>query len=162
MILRWCAAVVLATVATTGIAPAHVRVFPDANNVQADACSYTTFVVRVPVEKDVATNRIDLAIPNGVIVYAVQPKVGWQFSVQRVRGAISGITWSGGRLMPGEFDEFAFLAATPKTPGQIAWNATQYYGDGSVVNWTGPPNADTPHSITTIVPAKCAGKKKVR
>jgi uncharacterized protein YcnI len=155
-------ALALATAAMTGAAAGHVRVFPDANNTTASACSYAKFVVRVPVEKDVATNRVDLDIPRGVIVYGVQPKSGWQFSLQKTRGVISGISWTGGRLMPGEFDEFAFLAATPKTPGQIAWNALQYYEDGSVVKWTGPPNADTPHSITTVAPAKCLIREKVR
>jgi uncharacterized protein YcnI len=158
---KWLAVAALALGATGSAASAHVRVFPDANTTQTNACGYAKFVVRVPVEKDVPTNRVDLSIPKGVIVFGVQPKPGWQFTEQKTGGLVSTISWTG-RLMPGEFDEFAFLAATPKTPGPIAWNALQYYEDGSVVKWTGPPNADTPHSITTILPAQCRAKGKVR
>lgn len=134
---------------------AHVRVFPDAGNTQAPACGYTTFVVRVPVEKPVATTRIDLFIPRGIIVYGVQPKPNWQYNLQTTRGLITMITWSGGRLLPHEFDEFVFLAATPKVPGSVNWDAWQYYEDGSIVKWTGNPKADTPHSVTTISGGHC-------
>jgi uncharacterized protein YcnI len=150
---------VVAFALSPSAAGAHVRVFPDAGNVTTPACGFAKYVVRVPVEKDVATNRIDLAIPKGVVVYGVQPKIGWQFLLQKVRGVVSSISWTGGRLLPGEFDEFAFLAAAPKTPGTIAWDAMQYYEDGSVVRWTGLPGADTPHSVTTVRPAQCPGHK---
>jgi hypothetical protein len=81
--------------------------------------------------------------------------------MQRTKGSISSITWTG-RLMPGEFDEFAFLAATPKTAGQISWNALQYYENGEIVRWTGSPNSETPHSITTVLPANCPNAKRSR
>lgn len=141
-------------------AAAHVRVFSEADATQAPACGFTTFVMRVPVEKPIATTRVDLTVPKGVIVYAVQPKPGWQFTLQTTRGIVTGISWTGGRLNPHEFDEFAFLAATPKIPGNVNWDAWQYYEDGSIVKWIGPPNADTPHSITSITPAPCKARKK--
>jgi uncharacterized protein YcnI len=134
---------------------AHVRVFPDLESTAAPACGYTTFVVRVPVEKPIATTRIDLFIPKGVIVYGVQPKSGWQYNLTMTKGVITMITWSGGRLLPHEFDQFAFLAATPRVTGAVNWDAWQYYEDGSIVKWTGGPKADTPHSITTINAGHC-------
>jgi uncharacterized protein YcnI len=136
-------------------AQAHVRVFPDLESTQAPACGYTTFVVRVPVEKPIATTRIDLFIPKGVIVYGVQPKPNWQYNLTMTKGVITMITWSGGRLLPHEFDQFAFLAATPRVTGPVNWDAWQYYEDGSIVKWTGGPKADTPHSITTITAGHC-------
>lgn len=162
LVLRSALVFIVALATTAAAVSAHVRVFPDVNNTQVPACSYAKFVVRVPVEKNVATNRIDVDIPAGVVVYGVQPKTGWQFSLQKSRGVVSTISWTGGRLLPEEFDEFAFLAATPKIPGSIAWNARQYYEDGSVVNWTGPPNAETPHSITTIASAQCPARRKAK
>ena len=149
----WVLVVLLATLPI--VAHAHVRVFPDVGNTQAPACGYTTFIVRVPVEKPIATTRIDLFIPKGVIVYAVQPKPNWQYNLQTTRGVITMITWSGGRLLPHEFDEFAFLAATPKVAGTVNWDAWQYYEDGSIVKWTGNPKAETPHSVTTITAGHC-------
>jgi uncharacterized protein YcnI len=64
--------------------------------------------------------------------------------------------------MPHEFDEFAFLAATPKIPGAVNWDAWQYYEDGSIVKWTGGPGAETPHSITTITAAPCPTPKRTK
>jgi len=153
---------ILVIVCLPASAAAHVRVFPDAENVQAPACSFTTFVVRVPVEKASATVRVDVAIPKGVIVYGVQPKPPWQFHLETAKGIVTRISWTGGRLLPHEFDEFVFLAATPKQTGTLQWDAWQYYDDASIVSWTGPPNADTPHSITTITPGHCRPVKKGR
>ena len=117
----------------------------------AKACTYEKFVVRVPVEKAVATVGVELTIPPGVIVFATQPKTGWHADLQLQRGVIRQIRWSGGKLDAHEFDEFAFLAATPKKATVVNWDANQTYADGSVVRWTGMPKSDTPHSQTTIV-----------
>jgi uncharacterized protein YcnI len=161
MIIRRCIlAVVLIAACVPSSIDAHVRVFPDLESTQAPACSFTTFVVRVPVERAAATVRVDVAIPKGVVVYAVQPKPPWQFNMQTTKGIVTRISWTGGRLMPHEFDQFAFLAATPKNAGTINWDAWQYYDDGTVVSWTGPPNADTPHSITTITSGRCKQTRK--
>jgi len=150
-ILVFCAFIAMSPLG----AHAHVRVFPDAGNTQAPACGYTKFVVRVPVEKPIATTRVDLTIPKGVIVYGVQPKPNWSFELRRTRGIVTTISWSGGRLLPYEFDEFAFLAATPKTIGTVQWDAWQYYEDGSIVKWIGKPGTETPHSITSITAGHC-------
>lgn len=139
---------------------AHVKVFPDAGNTQVPSCTFAKFVVRVPVERAAATVRVDVAVPKGVVVYAVQPKAGWQFDLATTKGIVTKISWTGGRLMPHEFDEFAFLAATPKSPGTVNLDAWQHYDDGTVVNWTGPTNADTPHSITKITAGRCKATKK--
>jgi uncharacterized protein YcnI len=162
MIPRSILVAIMTVLCTPRPIAAHVRVFPDLGSTQAPACSYTTFVVRVPVERLAATVRIDLAIPKGVIVYAVQPKPPWQFNMQTTKGIVTRLSWTGGRLMPHEFDEFAFLAATPKRPGTLNWDAWQYYDDGTVVAWTGPANADTPHSVTTITSSRCKPATKTR
>jgi uncharacterized protein YcnI len=141
---------------------AHVRVFPESENTQVPACTFTSFVVRVPVERAAATVRVDVAVPKGIIVYAVQPKPPWQFNLQTTKGIVTRISWIGGRLVAHEFDEFAFLAATPRTPGKLSWNAWQYYDDGTIVGWTGPTNADTPHSVTTVTPSRCKPAKRTR
>ncbi|MGC1334387.1 MAG: DUF1775 domain-containing protein, partial [Candidatus Cybelea sp.] len=117
MTLRLGCTLCLITLLTPMETGAHVRIFPDTDSTQAPACSFSKFTVRVPVERPVATTRIDVAIPTGIIVYAVQPKPGWRFDRQTSRGVVTKISWTGGRLMPHEFDEFAFLAATPRTPG---------------------------------------------
>ena len=40
------------------------------------------------------------------------------------------------------------------------WNSP-YYKDGTIVEWTGDENADTPHAITSIVDAAKLGHETV-
>jgi uncharacterized protein YcnI len=139
-------------------ASAHVRVFPDASATTVAACSYAKFVVRVPTEKPIPTVRLVLAVPPGVTVFATQAKPGWNVALATSKGRVVSIDWSGGSIAPRQFDEFAFMAQTPKGAGTVDWNASQYYADGSVVKWNGPPAAETPHSQTTIEPNACKAK----
>jgi len=144
------------TAATPGAA--HVRVFPDSANTTTGACGFAKFVVRVPVEKPIATTSVRVTIPRDVIVYGTQPKEGWSVKLDIDRGRIAAIEWSGGKLEPHEFDEFAFLAGTPRTAQTVSWDADQTYEDGSVVHWNGAPGSDTPHSQTIVTASGDCGK----
>src|SRR5918992_1428397 len=53
------------------------------------------------------------------------------------------VTWSGGRIEPGEFETFAFSAG-PVPEGEMSFPALQTYDSGEVVRWTGPPDAEEP------------------
>ena len=142
---------IFAFAACASAAGAHVRVFTQSGGETTKACGYEKFIVRVPVEKPNATIGVNLRIPPGVTVFATQPNGDWHADFKMDRGRISEIDWSGGRLQAHQFDEFAFLAGTPKSPARIDWNADQIYDDKSVVHWTGAPGSESPHSQTTIV-----------
>ncbi len=133
-------------------AAAHVKVYVMPGWTQAPACGFSEFIVQVPNERPDPTVRIQLEIPPAVTVTQAQPVPGWTTAFTTTKGRISGITWTG-QLNPREFQTFAFLAGTPQTPGVLAWNAHQTYQNGEVVNWTGPPNSDTPHSQTIVTRA---------
>ena len=133
-------------------AAAHVKVYVEPGWTQAPACGFSTFIVQMPNERPDPTLRLELDIPPTVTVFAAQPVPGWTAAFATTKGRVSGITWSG-QLNPREFQQFAFLAGTPQTPGTLSWNAHQTYQNGEVVNWTGAPNSDTPHSQTTITRA---------
>jgi len=152
MFVRRSAALLLAILAVTGVAGAHVRVYPDADLTRTPACGYTKFVVRVPTEKPLATTGIRVLIPPGITVIGVQPKPGgWHAAFEVAKGRIVAITWTGGQIQPREFDEFALLAAGPPRAGlTVNWDALQTYADGSVVRWTGNPGSDTPHAQTVF------------
>lgn len=142
---------------------AHVVVYPDDATRSAPACATHTFTVRVPTEKAIATTAVRLEIPGTITFIAVQPKPGWRADLETTKGRVTAIKWSGGRLLPHEFEEFKFLAAAPKLPGSVFWDAEQTYEDGSIVRWTGDPGADTPHSQTDFTdptqPCKGGTKK---
>jgi uncharacterized protein YcnI len=143
--------------AASTVSDAHVRVFPGDDLTTTPACGLEKFVVRVPVEKPIATVAVRLVIPRVVTVTQVQAKPGWNVSFEKTKGRISAITWSGGRLEPQQFDEFAFIGAAPKTVQTVNWDAYQTYEDKSVVAWTGNLDSDTPHSQTSFTKAisKC-------
>lgn len=153
MIGRTMVAVALGIVlllAASGVASAHVTVWPR----QANAGAFEKYTVRVPTEKDNPTVQVELLFPEGLRVSSFQPKPGWTYEVQKdAAGNTIGVVWSGGSIGPGEFDEFAFVAANPAEPGELVFVAHQTYADGSVVSWEGPPGSDYPASVTTIVAA---------
>lgn len=145
----------LGTFASASPALGHVVVFPDPDLSTTPACGFSKFIVRVPTEKPVATTVVRLYIPLSVNVTAVESKPGWRVTFDTTGGRIVAITWSGGRIMPREFEEFAMLAAAPRKPQTVNWNAEQVYADKTVVRWNGEPGADNPHSQTNFTAAPC-------
>lgn len=133
--------------ATTGLAQAHVSVSPE----EAPAGSYEKFTVSAPNEKEIPTTEIRVEIPDGLTVSDVQPVPGWEYEFEKEGGLITAITWSGGEIQSREFQEFAFQAQTPEEPGSLTVGAIQTYEDGSVVEWTGPPDAEEPASVVEVV-----------
>lgn len=127
------------------VASAHVSVLPKESTTGA----WETYTMKVPVEKDVNTNKVVLKMPKGVEFQQYEPIPGWKTTVDEAAGTV---TWEaqGDGIAAGQFQRFTFVAKNPEQPGEAAWDAFQYYTDGSIVEWTGDENADTPHSITTI------------
>jgi hypothetical protein len=64
---------------------------------------------------------------------------------ETVTDRVATVTWSGGSIAPGEFDEFGISAHVPNTPGRVlVFPALQTYAGGEVVRWIGSPDADEP------------------
>jgi uncharacterized protein YcnI len=155
--MRFRTALILAAVAAALLAPsaaAHVTLNPDA----LPADSFSRFAVRVPTERGVPTVKVTLRIPEGLTFVSFQPKPGWTRTVQMVKLAkpitmegetvterVGTVTWSGGSIGPGEFDEFGMSAHVPNSPGrELVFPAVQTYSNGEVVRWIGDPDADEP------------------
>ena len=62
------------------------------------------------------------------------------------------MTWEGGEIAPGEFDEFGMSAKVPAAQGKLVFPAVQTYSNGDVVRWIGDPDADTPAPRVTVTP----------
>jgi uncharacterized protein YcnI len=137
----------LAAAVAADVASAHVTVWPQ----QTAPGAFEKYIVRVPTEKDIPTMRVELRFPSGLKVSAFQPKPGWTYEVEKdAAGNSTGVIWSGGRIAPSEFEEFAFLAANPQQPGQLVFQAYQTYQGGSVVTWDGPEGSDNPAPVTVV------------
>jgi LPXTG-motif cell wall-anchored protein len=126
---------------------AHVVVSPE----EVAAGDYETLTVSVPTEKEVPTTKIRVEVPEGFLLSGVQPVPGWEYAFEEDEGVVTAVTWSGGEIGPQEFQQFLIQAQAPEEPGEYPWRAFQTYRNGSVVKWTGPPDAEEPASVVEVV-----------
>ena len=140
---------------------AHVTVQPP----EAPTGSFFAFAVRVPNERpDASTTKVEVQFPETVTNVSVQPHPGWDYEVkmktldepievfgEEVTEAVDTITWSGGTIGPGEFDEFGFSVRTPDEPGELVFPALQTYDSGEVVEWIGDEGSEEPAAEVRIL-----------
>ena len=165
--VRWftgCVAVT-ATLAVPAAAGAHVTVQPN----EAEASAFVVENVRVPNEQDNAsTNKVSVQFPDGFAEVSFQPVPGWKVDVKKSKLAepittdegdklteqVSEVTWSGGEIAPGEFQDFPLSLQMPEEPQTLTFKATQAYDNGDVVRWIGPPDAEEPAPQVKVVAAE--------
>jgi uncharacterized protein YcnI len=141
------------------VAGAHVTVQPDT----ATAGGFTRLDVRVPTERDVPTTKVQLQLPDGFAEASYEPVPGWKVNVTKaklpqpvktddglVTEEVKQITWSGGSIPPGAFQDFGLSVQIPDKPGKLTFKALQTYADGQVVRWIGPEGADAPAPTLTV------------
>src|SRR4028118_2087082 len=126
---------------------AHVTVSPE----EVSAGDYETLTVSVPTEKEVPTTKIRVEVPEGFLLSGVQPLPGWEHAFEEDGGVVTAGRFSGGELRPREFQQFLVQAQAPEEAGEYPWKAIQTYEDGSVGEWTGPPDAEEPASVVEVV-----------
>ncbi len=131
-----------------GQAFAHVTVQPTS----AAKGSYSTVSFKVPNEEETAdTTKVQVFLPADEPLASVetQPVPGWTATVTKVKlakpittddgqvtEAVSSITWSGGKIKPGEFQQFPVaLGPLPTDAAKLTFKALQTYGTDQVVRW---------------------------
>ena len=103
------------------------------------------------IKRDCSLHATHAAEPDNanVIVGQYAPAVGGKTEVLRTDAKVPrGMEWTGGRIQPGEYTDFRFLAA-PKTAGQAVFRAYQTYADGRTKQWAGPPERPSARSTAT-------------
>ena len=156
---------ITAVIAATGVvvlatpALAHVTVQPN----EAIVGAFSRFVVRVPNERDDAsTTKVTVELPPLAFV-SFEPKDGWKRTQETVEfdepldvfgeevtEGVGSVTWSGGEVAPGEFQEFGFSARMPDGEETLTFNAIQTYSGGEVVEWTGAPDSESPAAQVNV------------
>jgi uncharacterized protein YcnI len=132
----------------SALVSAHVTVWPRESSTGA----YEKYVVRVPTEGKVATQSVELRVPENVDIVSIGAPNGYTYEVKRTGSRITSIVWSK-EIKPGEFAEFAFMARNPKQAGEVRWEAVQRFADGTSTEWTGAVKDKHPASVTRVVPA---------
>jgi uncharacterized protein YcnI len=156
------AAALVAVFVLAPVAAAHVTLNPG----EWEAGGFARFAVRVPNERDNAdTTKVTVRFPEQVISASFQPVEGWKRTVkmaeldepiddegEQITERIDIVTWTGGRIRPGEFQEFGVSFQVPEEqPGtELAFPAIQTYSNGDRVRWIGPPDADEPAPIVEV------------
>ncbi|GGS89593.1 membrane protein [Planobispora rosea] len=134
---------------------AHVTVNPGS----AEQGGFTKVAFRVPNERDDAsTNKLEISLPTDrpLAFVTVKPVPGWEVEVTESKldkpvtteygeltEAVTKITWSGGEIGPGQFQEFEVsMGVLPDDTDHLVFPATQTYTGGEVVKWDDEPAAD--------------------
>jgi MYXO-CTERM domain-containing protein len=169
------AAIAVLLLATPALA--HITITP----ASAPAGSTNVLTFHVPNEEAHAdTTRVDIQIPTAhpIALLLVKPVLGWRISVRTVTlpkpivtddgqftQAVSEVIWSGGKIPPGQFQDFAVSAdSLPDGVSQLPFKSIQTYSNGDVVRWIdlqqpGQPEPDHPApvlTLTTAAPARTA------
>ncbi|ADB54174.1 DUF1775 domain-containing protein [Conexibacter woesei] len=161
-----------AALALPSAAQAHVTLNP--KSIPAD--SYQVLSVRVPNEDDkAATTKVQLQFPAGFASASYEAQAGWKAKLVTRRLArplqtaygpvdreVASITWTGtrrglGRIAPGQFRDFRISVKVPGRAGDtLTFGALQTYSNGTVVRWTGRPDADKPAPTVRLTAAERA------
>jgi uncharacterized protein YcnI len=153
---RALAVAVGALVAAAPAAGAHVTIQPP----EATQGGYMAFDVRVPNERDDAgTSEVQFNLPEDVPIRSVrvEPVPGWDYEIEMrtldepieagegepVTEVVSSITWSGGLINPGEFQDFPIsMGPLPEDVDEMLFPSIQTYDSGEVVRWINEPGEE--------------------
>ncbi|MFI0718017.1 YcnI family protein [Streptomyces sp. NPDC021224] len=149
------AAIAGATVVLAAVpAFAHVTVQPTS----AAKGGYTTVAFKVPNEQDTAsTVKIEVNLPTDhpIASVSLQPVPGWTAQVTKsklttpiktddgtIDQAVTKITWSGGKIAPGQFQQFPVsFGPLPSDTDALSFKTLQTYDNDDVVRWIEVPQA---------------------
>lgn len=140
-------------------AQAHISLHPN----EVPVGSFATLDIRVPNETDNAnTNKIAVQFPPGFLDVSTEYMPGWSAEVKTTKLAkpvqtddgevteqVSEIIWSGsgsqGRIPPEQFLNFPISTEIPGKAGEeLTFKVLQYYDNGEVKRWIGPPDSEEP------------------
>lgn len=156
----------LAMFTLAGTASAHVT----ANPGTAKQGGFTKVSFRVPNERDIASTsqlEISFAANHPIPFVSTRAIPGWTWSVEKTKldkpiktadgeitEVISKITWTGGKIAPGMFEDFdVSLGPLPTDTNELVFKALQIYDNGEVVRWidTAPEGAAEPEHPAPVL-----------
>jgi uncharacterized protein YcnI len=168
------------TVLTITMAASAASAHVTANPSTLAPGSYDKVSFRVPNEEDkVDTTQVEVDLPTDhpIASVSVRPMPGWNITVDKTKlatplksddgeitQAVSKITWSGGKISPGQFQEFdVSMGPLPTNTDKLVFKALQTYSDKQVVHWdqvAGSGGQEPEHPAPTVrLAADAAGSE---
>lgn len=136
-------------------ASAHVSAQPP----EQPAGGFTVVTLRVPNERPEATEKVEVQFPDGITSVRTKPVEGWTATVRmeqldvpiddghggKVTEQVDTVTFSGGEVKEGEFQEFPLSLKMPEE-GELGdllfFPAVQTYVGGEQVAWIEKPASE--------------------
>jgi uncharacterized protein YcnI len=162
------AALVLGTSLT---AWAHVTVQPGS----APKGSFSQLAFRVPNERDDAdTVKLEVQLPadHPIAFVSIKPMPGWTITTKttqlakpletedgEITEAVTQVTWEGGKVAPGQYDDFSISAGPlPTDVDELVFKVVQTYSSGEEVAWVqdtpdGGPEPERPAPVLKLTEA---------
>ncbi|MCX5196338.1 YcnI family protein [Streptomyces sp. NBC_00249] len=158
----------------SGPAFAHVGVQPAG---EATKGGYAVINFKVPNERDNAsTTQLEVNFPIDQPLTSVMPQdiPGWTVNVEKtkldkpltvhgkqINEAVTKVTWSGGKIEPGKFQQFPVSVGKLPEADQMVFKAIQTYDNNEVVRWIeetkpGAAEPQTPAPVLKLTAAKAA------
>jgi uncharacterized protein len=149
-------------------AEAHVTLQPN----EAPEGAYTVLDVRVPNESEGEnTTKVAVQFPEGFGDVSYQAIPGWNVEVIHqklkvpiqtddgpVTEGVKEVIFSGGKLAPGQFQDFPLSVQIPGKAGEeLTFKAVQTY-EKEIVRWIGAPESEHPAPRVLVLPPKEAGQ----
>jgi uncharacterized protein len=149
-------------------AQAHVTLQPN----EAPEGAYTVLDVRVPNESDSEnTTKVAVQFPEGFGDVSYQAVPGWKVEVVHeklkepiqtddgpVTEGVKEVIFSGGKLPPGQFQDFPLSLQIPGKAGEeLTFKAVQTY-EKEVVRWIGAPETEHPAPQVLVLPPEEPGQ----
>ncbi|SCK14036.1 YcnI family protein [Streptomyces sp. WMMB 322] len=160
-----------------GPAFAHVSVDPET----AEPGGYSVVNFKVPNERDDAsTTKLEVSLPTDHPLTSAmpQPVPGWEAKVtkskldkpvevhgEKIEEAVTKITWTGGEVKPGEFQQFPVsMGELPEDADQLVFKTLQTYDNDEVVRWIeepkeGEPEPESPAPVLKLTSAAVGDAK---
>jgi len=154
-IITTIAIAIAAVLALALPASAHVTVNPS----EAPRGGFAKLTFRVPNEHDTAsTTSVEVNFPTDHVIASARtkPVPGWTAKIEKSATAVTKITWSGGKIAPGEFEEFDVSLRLPTEGDSVMFPSVQTYDNGDAVRWiedtpAGGEEPEHPAPVLTLV-----------
>jgi uncharacterized protein YcnI len=162
----------LVTAASLGIllvsaAPAWAHVTIDPSSAPKGSDAVLAFTVPNETE-DANTTQVLVVFPSDhpIADASVEAVPGWTANVEHARASkpiqtdegavneyVSEITWTGGSIPPGQFQEFKVAVGLPDDASALTFKALQTYSNGTIVRWieTPAPGGEEPEHPAPVL-----------